>query len=211
MIDWIKNIDSSILLAVNGSHTAFLDQVMWFASDRFGWIPLYVFLIALVISRYRLKGVLMAFLIALVVLFADQLSSGLLKPWVQRLRPSHDPELQGLLHIVNGYRGGQYGFTSSHAANAFAVAFYLTYTTRDKIAWLPWLLFPWAILVSISRIYLGAHYPTDVLVPFVFSVPIAWIVKDIYAWLARKIDYAFSNVLSQDRAIIIKQGTENEE
>lgn len=119
-------------------------------------------------------------------LFAPSCSS-VLKPWVQRLRPSHEPALRGLLHFVNGYHGGQYDFTSSHAANAFAVALYLTFVTRDTIAWLPWLVFPWACLVSSSRICLGVHYPTDVLVPLCFGLPIAWSIKCVYVWLANRL------------------------
>ena len=180
MLEWIEEIDRGILVAVNGSHTEFWDQVMWFASGKYTWLPFYLFLVVLVIYHYRRNGVVMVLLVALLILLADQLASGLLKPWVERLRPSHEPGLSDLLHIVNDYRGGRYGFVSSHAANVFSLAFYFYFTARDKIRWLPYVLFPWALFVAFSRVYLGVHYPTDILVPFIFSIIIAWLISRIY-------------------------------
>ena len=86
----------------------------------------------------------------------------------------------GKLHLVNDYRGGKFGFISSHAANVFSLAFYLTLVAKEKLKWIPYVLIPWAIFVSLSRVYLGVHYPSDIIVPAILSIPIAWIVARIY-------------------------------
>ncbi|MFH6988455.1 phosphatase PAP2 family protein [Flavobacterium collinsii] len=180
MIEFIKELDISILLCLNGSHSEFWDEVMWFASGKFTWLPFYVFLLSLLIWKYRKDAIFMILLIVLLITISDQLASGIFKPLFERLRPSHNPDLIDKLHIVNNYRGGKFGFTSSHAANVFSLAFYLTLVARDKLKWLPFVLIPWAVFVSISRIYLGVHYPMDIIVPAVLSIPIALLVARIY-------------------------------
>lgn len=126
------------------------------------------------------NAILMILLIALLITMSDQLASGIFKPLFERLRPSHNPVLAGKLHFVNAYKGGKFGFISSHAANVFSLAFYLTLVAKEKLKWIPFVLIPWAIFVSVSRVYLGVHYPTDIIVPIILSFPISWIVAQIY-------------------------------
>ncbi|MGH7493624.1 MAG: phosphatase PAP2 family protein [bacterium] len=180
MLETLQTIDTRLLLWINGSHTPLWDEIMWFASGKWSWVPFYLMLIAVLSWKFKKNAVPMILLIALLILMSDQLASGIFKPLVQRLRPSHEPGLGETLHIVNGYRGGLYGFMSSHAANSFALAFYLTLVAASQLKWLPFVLIPWALFVSISRVYLGVHYPSDVLAPVVFSLLIAWCVSYLY-------------------------------
>lgn len=180
MLEFIKQIDTHILLWLNGNHNEFWDGVMWFASGKYTWLPFYVLLMLLLVWKFKRDAILMILLIALLITMSDQLASGIFKPLFERLRPSHNPELEGQLHFVNNYRGGKFGFTSSHAANVFALAFYLTLLAGKRLKWLPFVLIPWAIFVSVSRVYLGVHYPSDILVPAILSLPIAWIVAHLY-------------------------------
>ncbi|TXB60108.1 phosphatase PAP2 family protein [Phaeodactylibacter luteus] len=180
MIEFINQLDIDILLWLNGNHNEFWDGVMWFATGKFTWVPFYLLLTLLLIWKYKKDSILMILLIVLLITVSDQLASGLFKPLFERLRPSHNPGLAGELHFVNGYKGGRFGFVSSHAANVFSLAFYLTLVARNKLKWIPFLLIPWAIFVSISRVYLGVHYPTDIIVPAILSIPIAWTTARIY-------------------------------
>jgi undecaprenyl-diphosphatase len=180
MIELIKQLDTAILLWLNGNHNDFLDSLMWFSSGKYTWLPFYILLIVLLIWKYKKNSILMIFLIVLLITISDQFASAIFKLLFERFRPSHDPDLMGKLHLVNNYRGGKFGFISSHAANVFSLAFYLTLVARDKLKWIPFILIPWAIFVSISRVYLGVHYPTDIIVPAILSIPIAFIVARIY-------------------------------
>ncbi|MET3115410.1 undecaprenyl-diphosphatase [Pedobacter sp. CG_S7] len=176
----LNTIDREILLAINRLHTPFWDNMMWFASGTLTWLPFYILLATLLIFKFKRNSVPMLILIGILILCSDQIASGLIKPLVQRLRPSHDPDLLSQLHFVNNYRGGLYGFVSSHAANVFALAFYLSFVASKKIPWLPYVLFPWALFVSLSRVYLGVHYLSDVIVPVIFTMPLAYIIARLY-------------------------------
>ena len=158
LLEW----DKAFFLYLNGHHTAWLDPVMMLFSHRLVWGPLYLTLLALIIKRHGRESWIPVVGIVVTILLADQVCSGLLKPIVARLRPSHEPSLDGLVHIVNGYRGGQYGFASSHAANTFGLAMFFILQYRQVWKWI-WVLLPWAAVVSYTRIYLGVHYPGDVI------------------------------------------------
>jgi len=168
--------DENLFRIINESHTAFLDNFMQFLSDKFVWIPLYAALIYL-LYRTKPQAIKAAlFYVILAVIWADQISSSVLKPFVKRLRPSHVAEFKSWIHLPNG-EGGLYGFCSSHAANAFAVACCIFLLTKNKSIGIS--LFIWAALVSYSRIYLGVHYPLDVITGAFVGISGAWILKKL--------------------------------
>lgn len=183
---WLEQIDRKILTSINGWHSPFWDEVMWFVSSQTGWLPLYIFIVVILAIKFGKKTWWMVFLIVPLIFISDQIASGLLKPLVMRPRPSHTEGLQDILHYVNGYRGGLYGFVSSHAFNVFSLSFYLTFVSRKEIKWMPYLLFPWALLVVYSRMYLGVHFPSDIVVPFILSIPVAYGISRIYFFGIRR-------------------------
>lgn len=155
-------MDEKLLLLLNRWHTPFFDQLMWMVSDKWVWVPLYVLLAGLIVRRYSWKGGLLCLLmIALAVAATDQTCASLLRPLVGRLRPSNpDNPISTAIHLVNGYRGGRFGFPSCHAANSFTLAVFVSCCFRRRRVTLSMLA--WAMVVAYSRIYLGVHYPGDV-------------------------------------------------
>jgi undecaprenyl-diphosphatase len=162
MLDFLLNLDNDLLLTLNGWNTPWLDSVFMLLTNGLTWTPFFAVVIGAIIYKYRWRSIPLFLFLGLVILFSDRISAGFFKPFFARLRPSHEPELEGYLHIVNGYKGGLYGFVSSHATNAFGVATFLWLVVRKQINWI-WVIFIWATVFSYSRIYLGVHYPFDII------------------------------------------------
>lgn len=154
--------DTDILLWINGHSAEWLDEVMWTVSQTKTWIPIYLLLAGFIVKKFRnWKAVLLILVgFGIAVGLSDFICSGVLKPLVCRLRPTHDPALDPL-HLVNGYVGGRYGFCSSHAANTMAVGLLFSLLYRDARATVS--LMAWVALVCYSRMYLGVHYPSDII------------------------------------------------
>ena len=174
MLERLIHIDTEILLAINACHAPWADTLMWIISAKTTWIPLYLLLIVLLVYRYRQPApttvkwlqkvpacVVMILTIVAAVGLADFIASGILKDWVARPRPSRVPELEGVLHLVNGYKSGRYGFVSSHAANTMACGLLFSLIWRKKITTISLML--WVAANCYSRMYLGVHYPLDIL------------------------------------------------
>jgi len=161
-MEFLAHLDTQLLLLINGLHNNFLDYVMVYLSSRWIWLPFYLFLIYLIIRQYKSGSYLVLAFLLLTVIISDQLSVHLFKNVFERLRPCHNPDVAPLLHMVTDC-GGQYGFVSSHAFNVFALASFLSFLLYRTFRWMPWVMFIWAALVSYSRIYLGVHYPSDVI------------------------------------------------
>lgn len=158
---WLSDIDARLLLIVNGAHSPFFDAVMWCISGRWIWLPFYAVLAYLLFRRMSWKRASLCLVtIGLIILAADQTCATLIRPEIGRLRPANlNNPLSSFVHVVNGYRGGRYGFPSCHAANTFALAVFMSLVIRHK--WFTVMMFSWAFVVSYSRMYLGVHYFGD--------------------------------------------------
>ncbi len=168
MIEFLSEIDRSLFLWLNGDAFRWLDGPMWYFSKTWFWFPIEAILLYSLFKRYEWKTALViVFGFALVVTIADQTASGFLKDFVQRLRPSREGALDGLIHLVkdengNPYIGGKFGFVSSHAANYMGVFFLYFLVMRPLKKWVLFALMVWVLVISYSRIYLGVHYPGDI-------------------------------------------------
>lgn len=158
---WLSDIDARLLLIVNGAHSPFFDAVMWCISGRWIWFPFYAVLAYLLFRRMSWKRASICLVtIGLIILAADQTCATLIRPEIGRLRPANlNNPLSSFVHVVNGYRGGRYGFPSCHAANTFALAVFMSLVIRHK--WFTVMMFSWAFVVSYSRMYLGVHFFGD--------------------------------------------------
>lgn len=181
-------LDKEILLALNGSDSLFWDGAMWVVTKAITWIPACIVLLYIFIKNNTLqKLALLVVMLALLVTIADQVSSGFCKPFFQRFRPTQDPELMYLIDVVNNYRGGQFGFTSSHAANSSAIALFFSLLMRRVGVTLS--LFSWSALFAYSRIYLGVHYLGDILAGFTIGCTAAILVYLLYSWMEKRFFY----------------------
>lgn len=164
--------DRQLFLFLNGLHSSWADQPMFLISTEWLWFPLYAFFIYLIIKKMKTKAWLPIVAIVLAVVLSDKISTAIKKK-VQRFRPTHDLVLAERVHTVNDYRGGNYGFVSSHASNTFCVALLVTLLLETS-TFVTVLLFFWATLVSYSRIYLGVHFPFDILFGALLGMIIAF-------------------------------------
>lgn len=186
MLEALQSFDRRVLLAVNHAHTPALDALMQFASNRNAWFPCYFLLILWLIYLFRHRAWLLLPLIIAAVGLADSTTSRLFKPFFARLRPCHDPTLLGQLHLPDGC-GGQFGFLSSHAANSFALAIFLDLILpKGHFRALKIGAFGWALLLSYSRMYLGAHFPADVLGGAVVGALLGWLAAGAFQQLSAR-------------------------
>jgi undecaprenyl-diphosphatase len=160
-LESLINLDTDLLLFFNGLNAPIWDQFFWIFTSTIIWLPLYAIILFAIVKEHGIRAIWTILAIALVITLCDQIASSFFKPFFERLRPSREPSLEGLVHLVNGYSGGKFGFISSHAANAFGLAMYTSLLFKNRSYAL--FIFTWAVLNSYSRIYLGVHYPGDIL------------------------------------------------
>lgn len=175
MIESILQIDTNLFLLINQANNNILDSIMYYASSKFLWTPLYALLIALIAMKYKWKAIIAIIFVIIAVAIADLTSVHLFKNVFQRLRPCYEPALAPIINNIVGC-GGKYGFLSSHAANSFAIVIMVIKLIGEKHKWLNWLMPLWGILILYSRIYLGKHYPGDVIAGALLGAIIGYLV-----------------------------------
>ncbi len=205
ILEAIRQIDQSLLLFLNSFHNSFWDKanILWTSKEI--WYPFYALLLYFIIKKYHRDSIYIIIILALAIAVSDQFS-GLVKDLTQRLRPTHDPTLNGLIHnIVN--KGGLYGFFSAHAANSFTVAAFTTFLFRSR--WYSILIFIWAIVVSYTRIYLGLHFPLDILTGCIWGILIGFAAYRAILWIQKKYfksmlpDISRTNLTNKESATIL--------
>ena len=177
--------DTLLTLFFNGSENVYLDGFVMLATKAWIWIGLYIAILYVVFRTHdmqRFLGIL--FGILLCVLIADQVSSGIVKPLVARSRPTHSPDIMHLTDIVCGYRGGMYGFFSSHASNTMAIATFLSLIFRKRS--ITFTLLAWSLLNCWTRLYLGVHYCSDILVGILFGCFTGSVIYILYYFFVIK-------------------------
>lgn len=185
LLQLLNQWDTDLLLAINGWHNGYWDTFMYAFSGKWVWVPMYAALLYVLARNLPWRTTLWCLVgVALCITFADQVGASLIRPWAERLRPAN-PEnpVSDLVHIVNGYRGGRYGFPSCHAANTFGLAFYLMLVVRRKA--LTGLLVAWALVTCYSRAYLGVHYPGDLLAGALLGLAGAALCYTLFRLVAR--------------------------
>lgn len=187
MIEKLINFDVELFLFLNGIRNPFFDFVFWWATNPLVWIPVYIILLYLVIRVYRWQAIFVIVFTALSITLTDQTSVHLFKDVFMRLRPCHNPEIQMQVQIMNGYCGGDYGFISSHAANYFGIATFLSVIFYKKIKFFIPLVLIWVAIISYSRIYLGVHYPADVFCGALLGIFIGFLIGLLFHLFSSKV------------------------
>lgn len=187
------NTDQQLLLSFNGSDSLFIDHLALVLTSAWTWVPIYAALLYLIVKNNEKAGqILLAIASALLcVAIATGIGDGLVKPAVARLRPSFEPSLAGLVHTVNNYRGSGFSFFSVHAANTFSLAVFFSLLIRRRVLTISLLV--WALVNSWTRLYLGVHYPSDVITGMLFGTLVGcsvyWVYFSLYCRISPKLHY----------------------
>jgi undecaprenyl-diphosphatase len=180
MLEELIQLDKEVFLILNGMGKPNWDGFWMFVTNKLSSTPIYLILLILTYKQLGLRKTLIALAaVAVLILVTDQLAN-FFKYGVQRLRPCYDQEVSTAMRLVKNSCGGKYGYFSAHAANSFAVASFFTFLLRSKFKYVGFLLFFWAILIAYSRIYIGVHFPLDVLTGMVIGLGISWLFAKLY-------------------------------
>lgn len=186
ILDFIVGLDRQLFLYINGLHSPLFDGVMYWLSQKLIWAPLYAILLLMMWSANRKTFWYILPIIVLLVTLTDQISVVLFKDVFERLRPCHDPALDGMVRILRNHCGGSYGFISSHATNTFGVAIFAGLLLKIKYKWVLPLLIFWASIISYSRVYVGVHYPGDVIVGAIVGSILGYLMVLLFKWISSR-------------------------
>jgi len=185
MLEQLETWDQQLFLALNQDYEPWLNELMYWITFKYTWFPAYLILIVVLCWRYRWPGVVMLLTMVAALGLADLVTSGFMKPFFERPRPCHEPVLEGMVYVAKGC-GGQYGFASSHASTTFALAASIWWLLRYWSKW--WgLAFLWSSLVAYSRVYVGVHYPADILVGALVGISLSWIIVKMMLWASARL------------------------
>lgn len=171
---------------LGGKHSDFADTIALTLTSALTWIPMYAALLYAVIRKCNAaKPVLLILLCAgICILLADGMADGIVKPLTERLRPLNDPESRKIITLVAGAEDSNYSFFSAHAANTFSICVFFSLMMRN--AWLTLSLTTWSLINCWTRIYLGMHYPSDILVGLIWGGVSGYIAYYVYKNIKRK-------------------------
>ncbi|HUH28867.1 phosphatase PAP2 family protein [Gelidibacter sp.] len=193
MIDQILQLDTDVFIFLNSLGTKAWDPFWLAYTSKFNWIPLYALLLYLISRQMRLKAVLITVIVvALMILVTDQVTN-LFKNGLHRLRPCHLAELVDSMRLVKSGCGGRYGFFSGHASNTMAAAIFMGLTLKKQFKYLIYVLIFWAFLMSYSRIYIGVHYPLDVLLGMLFGLMMGILFYKLNLYAIHKFNADYKN------------------
>ena len=200
MLEYLNELDTTALLAVNGLYSTFQDALWFLVSNKLASILIVLGLIWILLHKNRRHALLVLAMLVLAFIVADQVSSSLIKHLVERLRPTREPSLDGMIHTVNNYRGGMYGFVSSHAANSFAAVTLVALIMRQRLV--TFSLIVWALMQCYSRVYLGVHYPGDILGGIIVGIITGWLVWLLMRWLSKRFNITHATYSATDGVIV---------
>ena len=197
MLERLIDFDRWLLLAVNGSDSLYFDGVVRTLTTATTWIPLYVALFYLVMKNNNSvrKIVFIVACAGLCYLLAGAVDDGIVKPLVARWRPTHDPVIGWQVDVVDGYRGGRYGFFSAHASNTFSLAVFFSLLVRSRVMTAALVL--WSLVNCWTRLYLGVHFPGDILVGVLWGAIVGTTVYLIYLRIERRFSNGMKFISSQ--------------
>lgn len=204
LIQW----DTNVSLAINGLHSEYWDTFMWLVSDKIVWVPLYLSILYIIFKDYNWKIILACLVtLSIILLVTDGVCAHIIRPIVGRMRPSNlDNPISGMVHIVDGHRGGRFGFPSAHSSNTWGLTFFVCYLFRRH--WLSIFMAAWACLVCYSRMYLGVHYLGDtiagMLLAFISSSVLYYVFMKVSGHkVKKKLKYPYLPICIGGTTIII--------
>lgn len=179
MVEKVLDYERDLFFMLNGSDSPFLDRFMWLYSGKAVWLPLAAFILFVLVYKKKWReSILILLAIVLVITLCDQFASHVCKPLFTRFRPTHHPDFMDQVQTVFGYRGGKYGFISSHAANAFGFATFMSLLFRYRL--FTWTIFLWSALTAYTRVYLGVHFISDIVPGAIAGTIFGWLVYYLY-------------------------------